>query len=163
LKENHIAKSSISFALELSIILRGDNLDPEKLVELLGVEPDRQTRRGHTRTTASNKLLVEKSGLWSIRSGLVEIGNESRISELLNIPFFKLKPVLEQLRLRVSGQGFSLADIADVDEAYADYYIYRVTENGSDSSVEFELPLQQLNLFQELGLSVLFNIESGKP
>lgn len=48
-----------------SLYLRGDDLLPDQISNLVGLEPTEAHRKGKTWTTSSNKQVVEKTGVWS--------------------------------------------------------------------------------------------------
>ena len=56
----------------ISVGLRifGDDLDPDEITRLLGIEPTGSARKGDTHRTASGRNVVARSGSWRLDAGV---------------------------------------------------------------------------------------------
>lgn len=52
----------------VSLRIVGDALDPDEITGLLGVEPTGCARKGDTRTTASGRNVMARSGSWLLKA-----------------------------------------------------------------------------------------------
>ncbi|MCF5930274.1 DUF4279 domain-containing protein, partial [Xanthomonas perforans] len=52
------------FSIEVALYLKGDELEPSVVTEVLGVEPTKSHSKGKIWLTSSGKKVVEKIGLW---------------------------------------------------------------------------------------------------
>ena len=50
----------------VSLYLLGDQLDPEKVSEELGIVPTKTRRKGEKRATAAGREYISKTGVWSL-------------------------------------------------------------------------------------------------
>ena len=117
-------------------------------------------RRGVTEVTSSGLEVTHKRGHWGIQSSLIEVSADTKISKLLELPFAELLPRLHVLRKNTKMLGVQISNCPDVEVAYADYYIYKVSER-IHAPCEFECPLLQLTYFSELGLSLRYSVSIG--
>lgn len=92
---------------QFSVYLKGDDLCPDEISTLLGMEPTEAHRKGKTWTTSSNKQIVEKTGLWRWGHGTSTIDVASALSEfLLALP-----------------EGVMFGTLPGVEHAYLDVFV----------------------------------------
>ena len=152
--------SDVGHAVRLSVLVYGNNLDPDHLTSILGQKPDRAMRRGVTTVTSSGLEVIHKRGHWGIQSSLIEVNVDTKISKLLELPFAELLPRLDALRTNAKMFGVKISNCPDVEVAYADYYIYKNSER-IHVPCEFECPLLQMIYFSELGLPLRYSVSIG--
>ncbi|MCX7564389.1 DUF4279 domain-containing protein [Xanthomonadaceae bacterium XH05] len=127
---------------QISIYLKGDNIDPQHLTDQLGIIPTRSHRKGHTWITASGKEVVERTGIWvlSIRS---PEGVSSALCELAS------KLTLGRIALR---------DMTGIEESFIDIFMTSNPDKSGGGTVEFNLDDEGAAAINKIGLPLQFTI-----
>jgi hypothetical protein len=113
----------------LSLLLRGDQLDPGKVTSLLGVEPSSTRTRGERRELSGGRWTTQRTGVWSLK---VEAGSPSES--------------VAALAARFGGQLPDLSSVPGVDEAFLDVFV--TFELGKDPGTEVTLHWEPADLAQ---------------
>jgi hypothetical protein len=131
------------YKIIVAVYLRGDDLDPMHISEVIGVNPTRSQYKGQKNITSTNKEFSSKIGMWSLVSG----SRSSKVSDHVN-----------ELIAQLGECGNMLSSISGVDEAYVDIFIASETDGVSDVSCDFELNKEALSALAVLSLPVRFSV-----
>ena len=125
--------------LVISIYLRGNELKPGYVSEVLGVRHSQSQRKGELRT--DSKKLIAKIGVWSLVAKTASKAVPDHIDELLaTIGNFQAR----------------LNQIDGVEDAYLDILI--ALDDQDTRTVEFRLAERHLHELSRLGLYVQFTV-----
>jgi hypothetical protein len=152
--------SKPKYAVRLSVLLIGDDLHPADLSLIIGLNPDRRKYKGEIIAKDGQKPFVHKTGLWGICSNLVEVYSDTPPNKLFEIVFLELLPKLDHLKSCVANLDTKLSELPKVDYAYADFFIYKITDNLFEPC-EFVCTESQSKCFFELGLPLHFSVSLG--
>ncbi len=140
--------------IAISILLRGDELNPDYVSEVLGIQPDKSQRKGEKRggTRPNSKTYVTKIGTWWIGVNKKLRAEQHMISEV--------PQMIEELFKMLEGRQEALPSIRGVDEAYLDILILvnKQREDKLDLSAEFILRNNQILRMSQLGLGICSTI-----
>jgi hypothetical protein len=127
--------------IDVSIYLRGDELQPEHVSQVLGVQPTQfQTKGG---PTSHSTKVIAKIGVWALYAQTDSIEISDHIDELLKMIGNPITP---------------LDEIDGVEEAYLDVFISSSDENDARKTVEFVISKDQLKELVRLGLCGHFTV-----
>jgi hypothetical protein len=127
---------------QVSVYLKGDDLDPQVITSQLGIEPTQCHRKGYKWITSSGKEVTERTGLWvlsarasdDVSSALHEISSKMRMD--------KIKP------LQTLG----------IEDAFIDVFMASDAEDDGGGTIEFYLDAKSIAAISELELPVQFTI-----
>jgi hypothetical protein len=126
-----------------SIYLFGDNLQPEKITELLGVECSHSQIRGGRRSTdPKGKYAPAKAGLWRLEG----------LHELTSLP-----KQLDAIFGRLEGVNIRLDKIEDVESAELDVFVTD-EKDGPRQELAVEFSNSQIGRIHQLGLSLKITV-----
>lgn len=126
--------------IQVSIYLRGHQLNPEKVTRLLGIQPSFSQTKGKL-TPGSNKHIA-RIGVWALK-----IKSESRpISELIDELFVQI------------GNPTQLDKIEGVEDAHLDIFFAQDDDDSTKETVEFALTKNQILKMSQLGLSACVTV-----
>lgn len=128
---------------KVSIYLLGDELNPDSVTVLLGVEPNESHRKGKRWTTSTNKEVIERTGIWVVSAKTTS--ND-------------LHRVLGDVTSKIDENAPLLKELAGVDEAYLDVFIAIDADTDGGGTCEFELSPQDLAELGRLELPVRFTV-----
>lgn len=128
--------------LSVTIYLRGQQLIPEHVSAVLGINPSDSQKKGELHITSTNHHVIRKIGLWSLAAQ-----NESN----------DVTEQIEELMKKIGQSSVPLNKIEGVDEAYIDIFI---AINSNNETVEFELGEILLKEIARLGLLVRTTLTS---
>jgi hypothetical protein len=137
-----------NLTFEVAIYLRGPDLDPVHVSNVLGIGPSRSQFRGEKRLSAAKIESVAKIGLWA----LVNDGDARTVEQAIS-----------QVVSKIPKDAPSLLDIDGVDEAYIDVFIAVDADTDGGGSCGFVLSPEQVKLLSSINLPVQFNIGVVRP
>jgi hypothetical protein len=108
------AMKTEGYMIDVSIFLRGDELDPESISNKLGIIPSSSQYANEKRITSRNQEYVTKIGVW-------ELAAESRS--------FILSDHINELTAKLKKANFH-RHIEGVQEAYVDVFIATDADEG---------------------------------
>jgi hypothetical protein len=131
--------------IAVSLYLRGEKVDPDRITKILGVTPSRGRRKGQTELTSTNQQITAKTGVWRFST-----------DDELDSPI--LAEHIELLRSRFGYSWTNLSSLPDVQEAYVDIFMAVDAEKEGTNTCHFTLtPLSLLDL-QQTGLPTQFTV-----
>lgn len=119
-----------------SLYLRGDDLLPDQISSLVGLEPTEAHRKGKTWTTSSNKQVVEKTGAWSWTRSIETEDVAGVFSEFL----------------AALPSGVQFRALPGVREAYLDVFVANGADEHGGGESQLILDPQCLNRLASIGL-----------
>jgi len=127
--------------ITVSIFLKGDELEPAYISEILGIQANDSQKKGEVRggIRPNSKTYLTKIGTWRI-----QVESESRTAE----------EMVDEILQRFAGRPEPLDKIAGVDEAYLDILILHDETKKLDGSTEFILRKDQILKSSDLGLAL---------
>ena len=128
----------------LSVYLKGDDLCPDEITKLVGIEPTEGRRKGEAWITSSNKTVVEKRGLWSWTYS-VQTDDVAQVLERFLVMF---------------PEGISFGKLPGVTDAYLDIFVANKADEsggGEGDLILDPLSLRRLAML-ELPLQVTFAV-----
>lgn len=131
-----------SFSCSASFLVTGEELDPDRITAVLGLQPTESRRRGRTAEVVGDHMKIRtRTGVWvySLTSG--EVG----IEELLNALVVKLA--------RVHGGVRGLPGVE-----YACFDVFYSGTSDSENYCNFSLSLDVVAMFARVGVPVHFTI-----
>lgn len=133
----------------VAIYLKGDNLNPDEITQLLGVKPARSHRRGDRTLTQTGVEAVKKTGLWSLS---VE-SRSKEVSEMLIDLFGEIGPNVGLLR-----------NTPSIEEAYFDVFMAENANTYGGGTCEFGLGDECLLKLASVGIPARFTVALiGRP
>ena len=129
-----------SYMIDVSIFLRGDELDPKSISNKLGVTPSSSQYANEKRISSSNQEYVTKIGVW-------ELAAESRS--------FILSDHINELTAKLKSANY-LRHIEGVQEAYVDVFIASDADEDGEGTFEFELSEENIAALAQIGLPIRF-------
>ena len=126
----------------VSLTISGKNLDPDKVTEMLGINPDNWAIRGEPLSPNNKKKC--KQGFWALESGPSHWLFETKLRKILN----KIVPVKHRLRKLIE-------ENKDVQHIYLDIGVMP-PENSFVAHYSFGADL--LNQFTSIGIDIDISI-----
>ena len=124
---------------EISLYLRGTDLNPLHVSNILGIEATRSHSKGHKSITSKGREIIAKTGLW----GLSAEGDTNDIAALFSDLLSKIEPGISQL-----------ANAQKVEEAYVDVFATLDAEDDGGGTFEIELGVDELGGLSRLKIPV---------
>ena len=134
---------------QLSVYLKGDALDPAELTALLCVEATKSHKKRERWMTATQKEVVEKTGLWV----LVLKGSAGE----------ELTALVSRMTVALARRRSSLDRLPGVQDAYLDVLILTDVDEDGGGGCDFILGLHAVEEMKEIGLPVQFNFAVVVP
>jgi hypothetical protein len=135
--------SKEEYKLDVTIYLRGDDLDPSSVSTSLGISPSKSQYKGEKRVTSTNREFVTKIGVWALAA-------ETKSSSL--------SVHIDELRSKIGGKG-PLINIVGVQEAYLDVFMSKTSDDTGSGTCEFQLSSESIKALESLGLPVQFTVD----
>lgn len=107
--------SDAPYLISVSLYVRGENLDPNRISEIIGLTPTSSGRRGGSRTTDSGRQVHPRSGFW-VFSTKRTANSESELDSTLNTD-------LENLARSLPNHEVDLSVMVSPNEIFLDIYI----------------------------------------
>jgi len=139
----------VDYPLQLSIYLKGDALDPEKLTAMLGVDATKSHAKGKRWITTAQREVIEKTGLWA----LVLRGNDDE----------GLSGLVLRMRASLGNRSVSLDALPGVQEAYLDVLVMVDADDDGGGACEFALNKTSIAYLNAIGLPVQFTVAVVVP
>ncbi len=134
---------NIDLVIEVSLYLRGDNLDPNIVSKKLGITPTTSHVKGGKRITSTNREYVAKIGLWAI-----SVDSESR----------ELSDHVSLLVSKIKVDGTLMRSIEGVQEAYIDVFIAKDADEDGGGTFEFEMSQENISALGRLNLPIRYEV-----
>ena len=126
----------------IAVYVHGDNLEPLKLTEFLGIKPDSNWKSGDERLLSSGKVVKAKTGMWTLSVPLTD-GDMDHV----------LAKLIEAL-----GESFpKILSVPGIDSAYADVFIC-ISREQSDAGYTLKLTNSELTAIVNAGLDIQVTI-----
>ena len=129
--------------LEVTIYLRGDDLDPAQASQLLKLEPSKSQRKSEERLTSTNRKVIAKTGLWALAA-------KSK-SEDLSV-------LIDELTSKIGSRAPTLFEIPGVQEMFLDIFVAIDADPEDGATCEFQLSVECLHSLKSLGLETRFTV-----
>ncbi len=136
------------YLIDVELILRGDDLDPELVSKKLGIIPSKAHRKGEKRLTCTKHEYITQIGIWKLKAD-----SDSSI----------LSDHLDQLSPKIETIGIPFRDIKGIEEAYVDVFIAGDADEDRGGTCEFGLSKSNLSSIARLGLPVGFTVTVCRP
>jgi hypothetical protein len=127
--------------LIIAIYLRGDQLKPDHISEVLGLQPSRCQKKGELR--AGSKTVISKIGVWTLIAQTDSPSITDHIDELLRT---------------LRAPPMPLDQIDGVEEAYLDIFVALEQEHDQQETVEVMLSKTYTQALNRLGLGLQFTV-----
>ena len=127
---------------EISIYLKGVNLNPEDVTNQIGTCPTSSQKKGDKSSTPTGAMVEKKTGLWSL-----SVASSEGTSGLLG-----------QLVTRLTKNKSSLAELPNVEEAYIDVFVAVYVDDSGGEKAEFHFDEKCITALCELRLPVYFSV-----
>lgn len=134
--------------IDVTLYLRGDELEPTTVSAILGVVPSKAHCKGDVTFTSTNREVVARTGLWSyaVKS------KDKNISQM----FTELNKDMGDVYHKVS-------QIKGLSEAYVDVFVAIDSVPEIGGTFEFELIPEAVTALNSLGIPVRFTIAAVPP
>jgi hypothetical protein len=129
--------------IDVTLYIRGDDLNPEAASRSLGVRPTRSQRKGERKVTSSGCEFVTKTGLWSITSPKSNGSLSENLKELASI---------------IGANSRALKSIPGAQEVYLDVFIGVLFDAERDASCEFELTKADIEWLSDVSIPIRFSV-----
>lgn len=130
----------------VAIYLKGDNLDPEHLTQIIGLLPSESHRKGDRWITASGSEFEKKTGLWSL---LIK-GDGVDISDAI-------------VRLTSGANVSSFTELPGVEEECLDIFVAMDADDGGGGECSFSLSPEATEKVSEMRLCTRFTVAVVSP
>ncbi|MEA9590103.1 DUF4279 domain-containing protein [Xanthomonas sp. WHRI 10064A] len=132
-----MSKSELS--IEVALYLKGDELEPSVVTEMLGVEPTKSHAKGKSWLTSSGKEVVEKTGLWKFSLRTVGDGYSEIIQGVCNVAVRGVVPC---------------SIIPGVTNAFIDIFVGENSDEFGGGTFELFADTSIIRLLAETGLPI---------
>lgn len=139
----------INHSYQLSLYIKGDELDPDELTALLRIEATKSHAKGKKWVTSGQKEVVEKTGLWA----LVLRGDGDE----------ELSTLVSRMKAELGRGRTSIDHLPGVQEAYLDVLALIDADEDGGGTCEFSLDMQSITDLYAIGLPVHFTIAVVVP
>lgn len=129
------------FDASISLVLRGDRLDPDIITDQFGVTPSRAQHKGVKQKFSSGAEYTTKIGLWAYDIKIYSNTISQNVDLLSSI--FSSKKLPE-------------SNLFEKNISFIDVFIIADTNDEGEITFDFELTSENLTALKELGLPVLF-------
>lgn len=130
----------------VAIYLHGDDLEPQRLTELLGIEPDTSWKSGEERRLSSGTTVRAKTGLWTLSAPVTDHDANGAVKRLTD----------------ALGENFPrVSSMPGVESAYMDIFLC-ITQEQSDAGYTLELSNSKLAAIANAGLGLQMTISLDK-
>ena len=124
---------------EITLYLRGAELLPEVLSEILDAKPTRAHKKGHRWVTSAGSEIVERMGLWTLSLQ----GEQADISRMI-----------ENIGHLFGRSGVSVTELPGVDEAFLDILLINTADESGGGTCELSMGTEATSELAKLGLPV---------
>ncbi len=131
------------YKIEVAIYLKGNELDPAHVSQVLGISPSKSQYKGEKKITSSNREIVAQIGLWSL---------------MIAVDSKDLSKIITGLTSKVEVDGYTLAEITGVQEAYLDIFMAMDAEEDGGGTCEFQLSEENITTLEKLKIPIRFTI-----
>jgi len=129
----------------VALYLRGDELDPEAVTELLEVSPTEALRKGEKRYGTEGREYVNQVGIWTLKAATDSHSLNDHIQEVIS-------------KFKTSHIDFS--GIAGAEEAHIAVFLCYTKTGRSACEFEFDITNENITEIGRLGLSLEFSVYS---
>lgn len=125
--------------ISVALYLRGQNLDPTLVSNVLGIQPTRSQKRGGFK--ADSTRFVAKIGMWTLK-----VKSDAR----------PLVDLIGELLQRIGDPPTPLNKIEGVEDAQLD--VFFALDDKKKGTVEFTMTVNQIARLSQLGLSLCVTV-----
>ena len=131
--------------LQVTLYLRGEDLEPEQVSQLLGLEPTKSQRKGEERFTSTNRKVTAKVGLWALEA-------ESKSNDL--------SVLVNELASKIDDRAaVLLPSIPGMQEMFLDVFIaIDADREDGGGTCEFQLSAEDLHSLKRVGVATRFTV-----
>lgn len=129
--------------LDVGLYLRGDELDPDAVTALLGINASKARIKGETRHTPTGQQITAKTGVWYLD---------------LNTESGALRDRLALLKRKLGSFGDKLTNIPGVQTAEISVFIALPRNGRGGGDYEFFLTSEDMASVSSLGIPLTFEI-----
>ena len=135
----------MSEILQLSLYLKGDDLDPNEATLAFGITPTRSHLKGDVIDSPQGRLVRKSTGLWcfSVRSDKIDF-------PVLFSDFFS----------KISRAAEKMLSVRGVEERYIDILFIKGADGGG--TIDFDLGTNEICSLAKLGIPVMFTISIAR-
>jgi hypothetical protein len=130
--------------IAVALYVHGRDFDPEAATTLSGLEPTAAHARGYEWTTSTNKKVVAKEGLWSVRLERDGGSVDQAFNDLLN---------------RVSSSASAVAHLPGVEDAYFDLFV--TYQNDTSKTGESVIELSSGTLVRAASIGIPLRVTTA--
>lgn len=129
------------FEASISLVLRGDHLDPDVITDQFVVTPSRTQYKGVKQKFSSGAEHITKIGLWAYD---------------IKIPSNTISQSIDLLLSIFSSKNLPESNLFEKSISFIDVFIMADTDEEGEITFDFELTSENLAGLKELGLPILF-------
>lgn len=130
----------------VSLYLLGDDLDPIRISNELGVTPTEARRKGEKRKSSTGSEYVNKTGLWCL---------------VIDRDHAEVVDVTASLLAALEPSKKSLSALPGVQDAYFDVFVAGLADGDGEGVCEFAIESDQLASLARFGLPIRFTVSIG--
>lgn len=138
------------YTIAVALYIHGADLEPSTVSDVLGVAPDKSHRRGERQAGKEGRTYLRKSGMWAVVSKLEPDSPH-------------LSDHLDQVLSRLNFDASAIARIPNVEDAYFDFFLARMSEKAASMDCEFEVQAKHIAAIARLGVPTRFTIAVVDP
>ncbi|NIJ78375.1 hypothetical protein FHT08_003509 [Xanthomonas campestris] len=127
------------YSIEVALYLKGDELEPSVVTEMLGVEPTKSHAKGKSWLTSSGKEVVEKTGLWKL--SLQGAGEEC-------------SEIIQRICGVVAKNSISCFEIPGVSYAFLDIFFAKYSDDFGGGTCELFADASTIRSLAEVSLPI---------
>lgn len=137
--------------ISVRLYIQGDDLRPDDITRLLGVQPTRSHARGDARTLPDGRVATEKIGVWVWKTSVD--AEDARLSDCL-----------QALQGAFGRSAETLTILPNAEAIWIDVHVVEELALGDDhdGNVAFTLTSQDIGALNTLGLPVEFTVSVGR-
>jgi hypothetical protein len=134
--------------ISITLRLTGDDLIPQEITSLLGVDPTLSRAKGEIKISSTSKEIAAKTGLWTWK--VSDFENDIGLLDQIELLWAKFRPA-----------GAVLKRLPGVENAWIDLCVVRDPESQESASVELFLDEKSIGSLYSLGLPIEITVYAG--
>lgn len=133
-----------NFLIDVSLCLRGPDLDPDFITELLGINPTSLQKREIGQETTTSRKTIDEIGVWKFSA---------------KSDSFLISDHIMQLTSNILVGNITFSELKGIQEAFVDVFMATTAvDDGGRGTCQFELSKESLVALVRLGLPVQFTV-----
>lgn len=129
---------------QISLYMKGDDLRPDEIGEILGVIPNRSHKKGMRWMTSSGNEVIEKTGVWVL-------GQEDDSGA-------DFSALVKSLIGKLNGAKYPFMSLPGVEEVFLDVLVIDAADSDGGGTCEFSLDADCIELLSTLGIPMQFTV-----